>query len=127
VETKATADAIRDSVNEIEAIREARPPSASELELAKASLTLGYPRNFETARQVAYSAAHLVLYGLPDTYFEDFVPRVEAVGADDVLRVARQYLDPSRLTTLVVGDYTAIGESLRSLGLGEPHLMTMAP
>jgi zinc protease len=66
----------------------------------------------------------LVLYGLPDTYFEQFVPRVEAVGADDVLRAARQYLDPRRLTTLVVGDYTAIAESLGSLGLGEPKLIT---
>ena len=35
---------------------------------------------------------------------------------------AIRYLDPERLTTLVVGDYSAIAESLRSLNLGEPQL-----
>jgi predicted Zn-dependent peptidase len=127
VATLATADSIRDSVIEIEAIREMRPPSENELELAKSSLTRGYPRNFETARQVAYSVAQLALYGLPDSYFEQFVPRIEAVGAEDVVRVARQYLDPRRLTTLVVGDFAATAESLQTLGLGEPKIITAAP
>jgi predicted Zn-dependent peptidase len=62
------------------------------------------------------------LYGLPDTYFEEFVPKVNAVTSVHVVDAAVRYLDPSRLTTLVVGDYSAIAESLRSLNLGEPHL-----
>ena len=59
-----------------------RPPTNSRL--AKASITLGYPRGFETAQQVARGVAQLALHGLPDTYFEEFVPRVEAVSLDDV-------------------------------------------
>jgi predicted Zn-dependent peptidase len=119
VHTAATADAIRDSLNELDAIRGSRPPSDSEMTLAKASLTRGYSRNFETANQVARSAAQLVLYGLPDSYFENFVPRVNAVTAADVTRAAQQYLDPARVTTLIVGDYAAIGPSLDALSLGE--------
>jgi zinc protease len=91
--------------------------------LGKASLTRGYPRNFETAQQVARSVAQLALYGLPDSYFEDFIPRVHAVGPADVLRVAAQYLDPGRTTTVIVGDYQAIAESLRGLSLGDPQLL----
>jgi predicted Zn-dependent peptidase len=53
VHTAATADAIRDSLGELQGIRGARPPTGAELMLAKASLTRGYPRNFETAQQVA--------------------------------------------------------------------------
>jgi predicted Zn-dependent peptidase len=123
VHTAATADAIRDSHQEMAAIRGARPPSAEELLLAKASLTRGYPRNFETAQQVARSVAQLALYGLPDSYFEEFVPRVNAIDAADVTRVAERYLDPSRLTTLVVGDHGAIAESLEQLGLGAPRVL----
>ena len=82
------------------------------MSLAKASLTRGYPRGFETAQQVARSVAILSLYGLPDTYFEEFVPKVNAVTSADVVDAAVRYLDPSRLTTLVVGDYSAIAESL---------------
>jgi predicted Zn-dependent peptidase len=122
VHTASTADAIADSLAEIEGLRGSRPPTVEEMSLAKASLTRGYPRGFETAQQVARSVSMLALYGLPDTYFEEFVPKVNAVTSTDVVDAAVRYLDPAKLTTLVVGDYSAIAESLRSLNLGEPQL-----
>lgn len=123
VHTAATADAIRDTLAEFDGIRGSRPPSENEMALAKASLTRGYPRNFETAQQVARSVAQLALYDLPDSYFEEFIPRVNAVGPTDVVRVAERYVDPARAVTLVVGDHQAIADSLLSLGLGEPQLL----
>ena len=126
VQTAATADAIRDSLDELAAIRGSRPPTDAEMSLAKASLTRGYPRNFETAQQVARSVAQLVLYELPDTYFEQFIPRVNAVTAAEVTRAATRYLDPSRITTLVVGDHGAIADSMDALGLGAPHVLSAA-
>jgi predicted Zn-dependent peptidase len=123
VHTAATADAIRDSLSELEDLRGPRPPSDKEMSLAKASLTRGYPRNFETAQQVARSVTQLALYGLPDLYFEEFVPKVNAIEAPDVVRAAAKYVDPARMVTLVVGDHQAIGESLVALGLGEPQLL----
>jgi predicted Zn-dependent peptidase len=125
VHTAATADAIRDSLAELDGLRGSRPPVQAELELAKASLTRGYPRGFETAQQVARSVAQLALYDLPDTYFEEFVPRTNAVTAADVVRVAQQYLDPTRLTTLVVGDHGVIEQSLHQLGLGAPRILPL--
>ena len=89
--------------------------------LARASLTRGYPRGFETVQQVGRAVAQLALYGLPDSYFEEFVSRVNEVTTADVSRVAKQYVVPARVTTLVVGDYVAIADSVRGLGLGEPH------
>ena len=123
VHTATTADAIRESLGEIEGIRGPRPPTDIELVLAKASLTRGYPRNFETAQQVARSVAQLALYNLPDTYFEEFVPRTNAVTAADVVRVADRHLDPARLTTVIVGDHAAIGGSLESLGKGVTRVL----
>jgi zinc protease len=122
VHTASTADAIADSLAEISAVRGLRPPTGEEMSLAKASLTRGYPRGFETAQQVARSVEMLSLYGLPDTYFEEFVPKVNAVTSEDVVDAAARYLDAAQLTTLVVGDFSAIAESLRSLNLGEPQL-----
>lgn len=127
VHTAATADAIRDTINEVDAIRGARPATDAEIALAKASLTRGFPRNFETAQQVARGVAQLALYNLPDTYFEEFVPRTKAVSASDITRVAAQYLEPARLTTLVVGDLAAIDSTVRDLGLGEPRLLPPEP
>jgi predicted Zn-dependent peptidase len=123
VHTASTADAVRDALAELEAIRGSRPPSPDEMDLAKASLTRGYPRNFETAQQVARSVGQLSLYGLPDTYFEEFVPKVNAITVDDVSRAAQQYIDPARATTLIVGDHAVIGDSLAALGLGLPQVV----
>jgi len=124
VHTAATAESIRDTLTELGAIRDNRPPTDEEMVLAKASLTRGYPRNFETAPQVARSVAQLALFDLPDSYFEEFIPGVAAVDRDDVVRAAARYIDPARAVTLVVGDYTAVSDSLATLGLGAPQLLT---
>lgn len=117
VQTDATAAAIRESLAELTAIRGPRPATAEELTLARAALTRGYPRGFETAEQVARAAAQLALYGLPDDYFSQFVARVSAVDSAEVTRVAREHLDPSRLLTVAVGDREKIGASLARLDL----------
>jgi predicted Zn-dependent peptidase len=68
--------------------------------------------------------AQLALHGLPDAYFEEFIPRLAQVTQDDVSRVASQYLDAGRMTTLIVGDLDKIAESLPGLGLGPHQLLT---
>jgi len=125
VHTASTANAIADAIGEIDGLRGSRPPTRDELVLAKASLTRGYPRNFETAQQVARSVAQLALYHLPDTYFAEFIPKVNAIGEDDVTRVAARYLAPEKLSTLIVGDHSAIADSLGTLGLGTPSVLPM--
>ena len=125
VHTASTAAAVADAIAEIDGLRESRPPTHDELVLAKTSLTRGYPRNFETVQQVARSVAQLALYDLPDTYFAEFVPKVNAIGEGDVTRVAFRYLDPTRLSTLIVGDHSAIADSLTTLGLGAPSVLPL--
>jgi predicted Zn-dependent peptidase len=123
VHTAATAESIADTLQEISALRGDRPATPQEMSLAQASLTRGYPRNFETTQQVARSVSQLALFDLPDSYFAEFVPKVNTVTAGEVTRVARTYLDPSRAIALVVGDRKATEESLDALGLGELHVL----
>jgi len=125
VHTASTADAVADAAAEIEAIRGRRPVTENELAHAKAALTRGYPSGFETAAQVARAVSQLALYDLPDSYFSDFVPTVTGVTADDVTRVAANYLDPARLIALVVGDAAVVTESLHGLSFGEPQLLAV--
>ena len=56
-----------------------------------------------------------MLYHLPADYFTTYPSKVEAVTKADVDRVARTYLDPSRMTILVVGDRAKVDPGLRSL------------
>jgi predicted Zn-dependent peptidase len=123
VHTASTAYAVGDALAELDGIRGSRPPTAGELLLAKASLTRGYPRNFETAQQVARSVCQLALYDLPDSYFADFVPKANSVTAEQVAEATQRHLDPARLTTLIVGDYAVIGDSLATLAQGEVQVL----
>ena len=120
VQSEATVDAIRESIGEMISIRDTRPVTREELELGRAALTRGYPRNFETGEQIGRAAAQIALYDLPDDYFSTFVPRVLALTPDDLTRVATTHIDPARLTAVIVGDRKKMGEALEGLGLGEP-------
>ena len=96
-----------------------------ELALGVAALTRGYARNFETAEQLGRAVTQIALYDLPDDYFDEFVPKIERVTPDDVTRVTSEYLDPNRLTTLVVGDYDTIAGDLQRLDIGLPSLLSV--
>ncbi|NUR56662.1 MAG: insulinase family protein [Acidobacteria bacterium] len=119
VQSEVTADAVREALAEVRAIRADRPVTREELELGRAALTRGYPRNFETADQIARAAAQLALYGLPDDYFNTFVPRVLALDERAVTRAAEAHIDPSRLITVIVGDRERLSRPLAALDLGE--------
>lgn len=126
VQSDATADAIRETFEEMQAIRGRRPITRAELDLGRAALTRGYPRNFETAEQIARSAAQLALYELPDDYFSTFVPRVLALDEDDLMRAAERHIDPARLVTVIVGDRERIAPTLPPLQLGDPSYLSVA-
>jgi predicted Zn-dependent peptidase len=123
VQTAVTADAVREVLREVEAITGPRPATPSELDLAVAALTRGYPRSFETAGQIARGLAQLTLYGLPDDTLEQFVPLVHAVDLDAVAQAATR-LDLDRMTVAVVGDRQSVESGLSGLGLGDPLPMS---
>ena len=124
VGTDVTGPALQEAWREIRDISEARPATEAEVAQAFASVSKGYPRGFETAGQVARSVAQLALHGLPDTYFEEFVPTLSQVTVADVTRAAQRYLNPDKMTTVIVGDLDKIAESLPGLGLGPHHLLS---
>lgn len=117
VETAVTADAIREIIHEFNRIREA-PVSDAELSLAISYLTGVFPIRFETTAEVAGALANVGIFDLPSDYFDTYRERVAAVTAEEVLRVARVHLDPSRLQVVVVGDATAVKEPIEALGIG---------
>ncbi len=125
VQSDTTVDAIREAFAEIRAIRGERPVTDEELETGRAALTRGYPRNFETADQIGRAAAQLALYQLPDDYFTTFVPKVLALTAADIMRVAAADIDPSRLLTVIIGDREKVSPSAATLDLGAVSEVTM--
>jgi predicted Zn-dependent peptidase len=118
VQTDATAAAVREVLGELSAIRSDRPPEARELDRAKAALTRGYARGFETAEQVARAVTQLVVYGLDDDYYDRFIERTEAVDGASVVRGALDWLDPAAMAVVIVGDRAEVEAPLEALDLG---------
>jgi predicted Zn-dependent peptidase len=123
VQTDATADAVAEILAELRDIGGSRPAGEDERSLSVATLTKGYPRNFETPGQVARGLAQLAIYELPDDTFDVFTPRIRALTADDLTRAAGQHLDPDRGVVVAVGDCSRIRGALETVGLGEAAIV----
>jgi zinc protease len=119
VQTDATPDAVAEILAELRDIGGGRPVSEDERSLSAATLTKGYPRNFETVGQVARGLAQLAIYDLPDDTFGVFAPRIQALTADDVTRAAARYLHPDQAVVVAVGDSARIREGLEAACQGE--------
>lgn len=76
------------------------------------------PLQLQTTGQLAGRIADLVIYDLPDGYFDELRERIAAVEAADVARVARAHLRVDRLAVVVVGDAERIAPELRALEFG---------
>ncbi len=117
VATEVTARAVEEALKEITALRQ---DGVTEQELASARdyLRGTLPLELQTTDQLASRLADLVIFGLPDDYFEQYRERIGAVTAEDVQRVARDHLRIDRLAIVVVGDAERIAPELESLGAG---------
>lgn len=123
VQTSGTATAVGEILREMTDVVGDRPPTDRELALARASLTRGYARNFETADQVARGLAQMAIYGLPESWFDDFVDKVGAVDGAAVLAAARAHLRPQDALVTIVGDREQIGDSVAALGFDTTTLI----
>jgi zinc protease len=96
-----------------------RPIADEELEFCRKYITRGFPAGFETSSQIATQLETLYAFRLPDDYFDRVVPAVTAVTAEDVLRIAKKYLQVDHLAVIVVGDRTKTEAELRKLPVGK--------
>ena len=117
IQTVSTREAVQEFLSEINGIRGKRPVTPEELEVNKQAFIRNFPSAFETVGGISNQLGTLVTYNLPDTYFNDYISRINAVTIDDVNRVANKYLDPSRMAIVIVGDRKVIEPHLTELGM----------
>jgi predicted Zn-dependent peptidase len=97
------ARAVAIVLTEIERMR-TEPVSQQELDDSKASFTETFTRRFSSAAAVASLFASDEFTGREPGYWSTYRERIGAVTADDVLRVAQEYLHPERMVILAVGN-----------------------
>jgi len=101
-------------LEEVEKIR-TEPVTAEELETAKASVLNGFIFNFDTPTKTLNRLLIYKYYNYPDDFLFRYQKGIEAVTAADVLRVAKQRLDPEKFAILAVGNPKDFSVPLSSL------------
>jgi predicted Zn-dependent peptidase len=110
-----TTDAIREIQAQIARIRD-EAVTADELADAKEHAKLALPARFESVDEVTDALEDVAVYGLPLDEYATLAARVDAVTANDVQRVAKQWLRPDAMRLVVTGDRAKIEKDLSALG-----------
>ena len=106
---ETAAEAIRIAKEEMRRMRE-QPVTDQELNDAKDYLIGSFPLRFDTNRRVAGFLAQVEYYELGLDYPERYADLIRKVTRDDVLRVAKQYLRPDELVTVIVANQQKISK-----------------
>ncbi len=100
--TDVTNQAIAGVLTEIKGMRDAMVTD-QELNEAKSFIVGSFPLRVDSSAKLANVLAQVELYNLGLDYFTQYPRAIEKVTKDDVLRVAKQYLDPQHYALVVVG------------------------
>jgi zinc protease len=104
VQTDVTAPALGEFFVEFKKIRTSIPEG--DLTRGKNYDALSYAANFESNASTADEIADLVLYNLPDNYFNTYIDKVLAVNKKSVEASAKKYITPDNIMKLNLGAIT---------------------
>jgi predicted Zn-dependent peptidase len=123
VQTDKTGPALGEVFKELDRIL--LPAAPEEVERARNYAALGYASDFETTSQLAQRMVDKLVYGLPDGFYEAFVPQALATDVAGLQKAARAAIDPKRLAVVVVGDRAKVEAPLRALNLGPLRVLSV--
>ena len=115
--TAKTDSALMDFMNELRGAQGGKPFTEDEIRQGKDALVQSLPARFAAVNAANTAISQIYTLGLPETYYQEFAAKVNAVTSDDLVRVAKQYIDMNRLAITVVGDRAVIEEPLRRTGI----------
>jgi predicted Zn-dependent peptidase len=123
VQTDKTVESIREIQREVTEYTGARPATAEEVAKIRNRDVRALSGRYETNAAVAGAIAEMVTFGRPDDYVRTLKDRIEAQRDDGVRAAAREALDPSRFTWVVIGDLAKIEQPIRDLKLGTVQVL----
>jgi zinc protease len=89
---------------------------ATEFEAGVAGLRNGFVKRFATTEDVLANFLMLSILGRPRSYLEEYQTRAGGITPAQLQETARNYLDPARMTYVVVGDVRQIEADLKKFG-----------
>jgi zinc protease len=123
--TEKSDSALMDFMSELRGVQGGKPFTADEIQQGKESLVQALPRRFASVDGVAGAISQLYTQDLPQSYFQEYAAKINAVTSDDLVRVAKKYIDLDNLSIVIVGDREAIEPKLRATGIAPIVLLNV--
>lgn len=111
----STVDAIQATLAEVDKIRTTEVTD-QELQTARQSVLNSFVFYFDHPRKILNRYVTYEYWGYPRDFIFQYQKAVEAVTKADVLRVAKEHLDPKQFTIVAVGNPKEFGKPLSTLG-----------
>jgi hypothetical protein len=93
------------------------PFTEDEIRQGKESLIQSLPRRFASVNATGGAVGSVYVQDLGESYWQDYAKKIDAVTTDDLVRVAKKYIDLDKINILIVGDRAVIEEPLRKTGI----------
>jgi len=113
--TETTYKAIYNMLDQIKKIRESEVTDY-ELNSAKDSYINRFVFNFTDPAAIVRQLMNLEYDGMPRDFYKNYIANIQAVTKDDVLRVAKEYLHPDKMSYIIVGNTSEIADQLKEFG-----------
>jgi zinc protease len=112
-----TDAALIEFMYELKGIVGERPITDEEMKVAKDLLIQSLPQRFSSVTATSNAITSLVVQGLPDDYYQTYAKNIAAVTKEDLLRVAKRYIDLKHLAIVIVGDRATVEAPLKATGV----------
>ena len=109
--------ALIEFMKELKGIVGDKPITDEEITTAKESLIQSLPQRFASVNAINNSITSLTVQGLPDDYYQTYAKNVSAVTKEDLLRVAKRYIDLNHLYIVIVGNRAEIEAGLKATNI----------
>jgi zinc protease len=121
--TGKTDSALIEFMKEFRGVEGAVPFTDDEMQQGKQALIQSLPRRFASVNGISAAIADIYTEGLPQSYYQDFPAKINAVTREDMVRVAKQYIDLGHLNIVIVGDRAVVEGPLTATGIAPIKLL----
>jgi zinc protease len=115
VRTPKTDSAVTELLGEIKRIRTEKV-SDEDLANAKSLYNGSFARGLEDPARTATFASTILINGLPADFYKTYLQKVNAVTADDILRVAQKLINYNNTRIVIVGNSAQFLDALKKSG-----------
>jgi predicted Zn-dependent peptidase len=123
--TAKTDSALIEFMTQFRGVQGEIPFTDDEIQQGKENLVQSLPKRFSSVNGVAGSVASLFTQDLPETYYRDYPANVRAVTRDDLVRVAKKYIDLQHLDIVIVADRATVEAPLAATGIAPIVLLDL--